>query len=115
MKMKKISHILFCLIVPFFVVYYIVSQLVEILMKLKNNGNCCEEKDEIKKEITSNTPRQDQIIKYIQKNKIATVPQLLKLFPTVTDRTLRRDLNKMEDSGVVLRSGSTKSVSYTLK
>jgi len=107
-----LSFILFCLLAPVIVIYYLVIKLKEFV----GNTNCCNENDDCcgRKQETAN-PRQDEILKYLQKNKKVTVGQLLKLFPNITDRTLRRDLNKMEKQGMVVRSGSTKSVHYTLK
>jgi predicted HTH transcriptional regulator len=112
MKMKRVSFILFCLLAPVIVVYYLFLKIKD----LRNNANCCKnDSDCCKEEKMVEAPRLDKILKYLQTNKSATVPQLLTLFPNVTDRTLRRDLNKMEKQRLVVRSGSTKSVFYTLK
>ena len=112
MKMKKISFILFCLLAPVIVIYYLFLKIKD----LRNNTNCCKNDSSCcKEEKEVETPRQGKILKYLQTNKSATVPRLLTLFPNVTDRTLRRDLNKMEQQGLVIRNGSTKSVFYMLK
>lgn len=56
--------------------------------------------------------RQTQLYRYITKSNGLTTSDMLKKFSSVTDRTLRRDLNRLMASGIIVKSGSTKSSKY---
>lgn len=119
MKSRDFSKYIFLLLVPVAILYYIF-----ILIKKKNLAIPVEKFDTLETSMPKDseeiiTPngfnkRQLDIIKYLENGESGKVSELLKLFPGVTDRTLRRDFNKLEILGVVKKSGSTKSATYTL-
>lgn len=59
--------------------------------------------------------RQEEILKHLSLKKIIEMKDIKSFFPEVTTRTLRRDMNKLEDSGMIKREGSTKASKYILK
>lgn len=116
--MKKITpvYILFLFLVPVAVIYYIFLKLnkkkgYEIL-EVDNNKRRTEivETPVVPNGLNS---RQLDIVAQIEKTGEGRVSELMKIFKT-TDRTLRRDFNKLESMGLVKKSGSTKSASYRL-
>ena len=57
--------------------------------------------------------RIDQILKYIKKNGEAKLPELCDMFSSVSSMTLRRDLEKLENMGEIIRiRGGAKSVEH---
>lgn len=124
MKEKNISKILFILLVPVIVMVY----LYQLLKKKNSFSTCCEsetnttdqlknvEVDNFNETVVANgfNQRQLDILSMLENGSDGKVSVLLKKFPGVTDRTLRRDFNKLESLGLVKRSGSTKSASYSL-
>jgi DNA-binding HxlR family transcriptional regulator len=44
-----------------------------------------------------------------------TIRDLQRLFPSVSRRTLHRDLNGMETKAIVVKSGETNQLNYTLR
>lgn len=60
------------------------------------------------------TPRQDIVFRIIKSKKSIEMRELLPRIPGVTERTLRRDLLKLQEAGLILKQGSTKSSSYVL-
>jgi predicted HTH transcriptional regulator len=117
MKKNNINplSILFIFLVPVIIFVYLFKVVFKILKKAPVK---LPEYDFIpEKEVSPNglNQRQLEIIEYMRNNKgVGRVSEMVKLF-SQTDRTIRRDLNKLEGLGVVKRTGSTKSVSYTLK
>lgn len=113
--MKKNSfnplYVLFALLVPVVVIMY--------LFKRGKKGVVLDRQSydfQPDSEVTPNglNERQLKIVAYMRENNgFGRVSDMVKMF-SETDRTLRRDLNKLEGLGVVSRSGSTKSVSYSL-
>lgn len=57
--------------------------------------------------------RQSSILAEIEKKKEMTPSELYKLQPSVSTRTLRRDMDVLVSKGVVRQEGSTKSTKYT--
>lgn len=113
MKKKTFNplYILFALLVPVVVIMYFFKKGKKGIVVDRNEYDF---KPEV--EITPNgiNQRQLKILSYMRENDgVGKVSDMVKMF-SETDRTLRRDLNKLEGLGVVKRSGSTKSVSYTL-
>jgi len=80
-----------------------------------------EEKPVKKKEILQDSvrnivdvnQRQSSILAEIEKKKEMTPSELYKLQPSVSTRTLRRDMDVLVSKGVVRQEGSTKSTKYT--
>lgn len=58
--------------------------------------------------------RQRQIYKYLADNQEADMTSLAKKVKGVTSRTLRRDLGKLVEIGLVSKEGKTKSAKYRL-
>ena len=61
------------------------------------------------------TIRQNRVYNIIKQSKKVEMRHLLSQISGVTERTLRRDLLKLQELGLVLKKGSTKSVTYLLK
>ena len=58
--------------------------------------------------------RQEQMKAYIEQENVVTVKQLQALFPTVSLMTIHRDLDLLEESGVVVKfRGGARSVRHT--
>lgn len=117
MKRKNTLLILFSFLVPFLIAYYIaivirdrVGRNKKIVKTERKNAKKIAVK--AKKNLST---RQNNIISYISKKGVGKVSDMAKTFKGVTERTLRRDLNKLEEDGLVVRSGSTKSVTYRIK
>ncbi len=65
------------------------------------------------KNIKDINKRQGSILAEIEKKKEITPSELYKLQPSVSTRTLRRDMDVLVSKGVVRQEGSTKSTKYT--
>lgn len=104
------SKLLFVLLIPVVIAIYFFQKF-----KSKNIVVDREEYDFVPDEdVHGLNTRQMQVLDYMKRNgSEGRVSEMVKEF-SETDRTLRRDLNKLEKMGLVKRSGSTKSVSYTL-
>jgi hypothetical protein len=59
-------------------------------------------------------PRQNRILKVLQVKKTVEMKDLLDAISGVTERTLRRDLLRMNELNLVKKEGTTKSVKYHL-
>ncbi len=58
--------------------------------------------------------RQQKIQKYLKTKEMVSVKDLVKGFPDVTTRTLRRDMAKLEALGIVKQKGKTKDSLYQI-
>jgi predicted HTH transcriptional regulator len=58
------------------------------------------------------SPRAKTLLNYIKSRKQITVAEIRDQFPTVTARTLRRDLDKLEKQGVIAQTGKTRNSAY---
>jgi len=67
---------------------------------------------EVSKEINS---RQAKILEFIRKNKNANMKVINSKFNTVTQRTLRRDLDRLEIEGYILQQGTTRNSVYLFR
>lgn len=65
------------------------------------------------KKIVDINQRQSSILAEIGKKGEMTPSELYKLQPSVSTRTLRRDMDVLVSKGVVRQDGSTKSTKYT--
>ena len=63
---------------------------------------------------TQNLSREELIIQNLKDKKSIIMRDLEILFPDVTVRTLRRDMEKLQKRGIVKKTGSTKSSEYKL-
>ncbi len=61
------------------------------------------------------TARQRQIIEYLEKNAKAQVMDLQTILPSVTKRTIRRDLDELLGAGRIVREGDFNQVVYKIK
>lgn len=57
--------------------------------------------------------RQNSILNLIKKKKTVTPSEIYSLSPNVSTRTLRRDMDVLIKSGIVIQEGNTKSTKYT--
>ncbi|MCC7290114.1 DeoR family transcriptional regulator [bacterium] len=125
MKKQNYGYLLFLLLVPVVVIYYLFMKkrgarrpvIVRRVFPPKVKVQEALKVENLKPESTfaSNglNDRQMRVMDYISERGEGKVSDMVKLFAQ-TDRTLRRDLNKLEKMGFVKRNGSTKSVNYTL-
>ena len=58
--------------------------------------------------------RQSDIMNYIRNNSEAKMSNVSKMFAEVTPRTLRRDLGKLEQMGLVKQEGKTRDAVYKI-
>lgn len=112
---NKARQLLFLLLIPVVIFMYFLGKKskklkeIEVIDDLKKDNL-----EPIQTFVSSGlNDRQMKVLGYISDNGSGKVSDMVKIF-SQTDRTLRRDLNKLEGMGFVKRSGSTKSVSYTL-
>jgi predicted HTH transcriptional regulator len=61
------------------------------------------------------TPRQKEVYRLIETSKKVEMRDILSRVKGVTERTLRRDLLKLQEQGLITKKGSTKSAQYLLK
>lgn len=59
-------------------------------------------------------PRQSDLLKFIKNNDSSTMYDISRVFSKVTQRTLRRDLEKLEKTGLVKQDGKTRNSVYKL-
>lgn len=59
--------------------------------------------------------RQEEIYQLIRSDKRVTISDVEDVVPNVSNRTLRRDLNKLEKLGLIKQMGKTRDSYYTLK
>jgi Fic family protein len=59
--------------------------------------------------------RQKEILKLFNKREVLLPTDIYSVAPNVSTRTLRRDMDKLEELGFVLKEGSTKDTKYILK
>ncbi|GAB4286215.1 MAG: hypothetical protein Kow0081_4240 [Candidatus Dojkabacteria bacterium] len=59
--------------------------------------------------------RQEKIIKLIQKKGEVDMAIISSIIKNVSERTLRRDLAKLENLGLIVKLGETKGATYRLK
>lgn len=64
------------------------------------------------KPLTSGVGRLDKLETFLNGKSEVTIPEISKHFSTVSERTLRRDMDKLEDKGVVKQVGKTKNSYY---
>lgn len=60
------------------------------------------------------SPRQKIVYAIIKGKKSLEMKDLLMRIPSVTERTLRRDLLKLQEAGLITKQGTTKASSYVL-
>jgi predicted HTH transcriptional regulator len=64
--------------------------------------------------VTPQNTRTEEVYKIIKEMKEVDMAALLNKIKGVTERTLRRDLAKLQTMHLIKKSGSTKSAKYTL-
>jgi Fic family protein len=60
-------------------------------------------------------PRQSAALTHLMENPLVTIRDLEALFPSVSRRTLERDLSDLEAKGLVVRWGETNQLNYRLR
>ncbi|MCX6722382.1 MAG: DeoR family transcriptional regulator [Candidatus Staskawiczbacteria bacterium] len=78
---------------------------------LDNTGATKEEAPDL----FSISERQRQILEFLQKNEKAQVMDLQTIFPDITKRTIRRDLDELLEVGKIARFGDFNEIFYQLK
>lgn len=58
--------------------------------------------------------RQESILKHLKQNNMTQVAQLADLLPSISRRTIRRDLDKLVNAGLVLKQGKTNGTIYKI-
>lgn len=66
------------------------------------------------KSLTELNDRQNKILQRITKSKVLLPSQIYGIFPEVSTRTLRRDMNVLISKDLVIQEGSTKDTRYIL-
>lgn len=64
---------------------------------------------------SSQTDRIKKLVSIINEKKQFNLSEIRYRFPSVTERTLRRDLDKLERDGKVVKQGNTRSTIYLKK
>jgi predicted HTH transcriptional regulator len=84
--------------------------------------NSVQEQTEEKEELSEETPipddlnaRQKKILQEIESRGIMEPSEIYELVPGVSTRTVRRDMDKLVEAGLVLQRGATKSTQYIYK
>jgi Fic family protein len=93
---------------------FFVEGLSTQLAEVQTRGRRAIEKDVLVKTHGLN-PRQAAALAHLMENPALTVRDLEGLFPSVSRRTLQRDLSDMEAKGLVVRSGETNQLNYRLR
>lgn len=60
-------------------------------------------------------PRRAEILNIIKDQKLVSFDNIRRRFLNVNERTLRNDLKKLQDQGLIIKRGSTKGVYYEFK
>jgi len=87
---------------------------IELTKKLPGMDGLAKPEIEEKPEINL-SPRQNQILDFLTKNQKAQVMDLQTIFPDITKRTIRRDLDDLLEADKIVRTGDFNQVSYQLK
>ena len=84
--------------------------------------NSVQEQVEKKEELSEETPvpedlnaRQKKILREIESRGIMEPSEIYELVPGVSTRTVRRDMDKLVETGLVFQRGATKSTQYIYK
>lgn len=84
--------------------------------------NESDEKSRVKNSVQETTPlpgdlntRQKKILREIESRGILEPSEIYELVPGVSTRTVRRDMDKLVEAGLVLQRGATKSTQYIYK
>jgi predicted HTH transcriptional regulator len=121
--MKKVLHILKIILLLFLLIgvaikYFFTEDKVQKVINKKqtsksNNKNSSSRK--IKDSVHNNlTQRQIDLLNFITKNKEVDMARLRINFTNITERTIRRDLSKLQAIGSIIKLGSTKQAVYKI-
>ena len=91
----------------FFMLEAFLSEIEKIREDIKTESD--------KKESVFLPPRQEEILNIIKEQKIVSFDMVRRRFLKVPERTLRYDLKKLLDKGIIERSGETKGSYYRVK
>ena len=69
----------------------------------------------LKEKIKSLLPRRSKIYELIETNKLTNFEQIKRKFLKVNERTLRYDLKKLQEQGLIRKLGTTRGVYYQIK
>ena len=67
------------------------------------------------KEVLLLPPRQEEIYNIIRDHKMISLDVIKRRFLKVPSRTLRYDLKKLQDNGLVVKIGATRGSVYTIR
>ncbi len=93
---------------------FFVEGLSTQLAEVQTRGRRAMRTDVLIKEHRLN-PRQAAALAHLMEEPSLTIRDLEELFPSVSRRTLQRDLGDMEAKGLVVRSGETNQLNYRLR
>lgn len=118
--MKKILGFLLPIVGIFLLLKYLGKQESPIREKLVEKRD----RESSKRRIVQSLPkviaedlnsRQKDILKLFNKRDILLPTDIYSVAPDLSTRTLRRDMDKLEELGFILKEGSTKDTKYILK
>jgi Fic family protein len=92
---------------------FFVEGLSTQLAEVQTRGRRAIQKDVLEKQHQLNA-RQTAILAHLMETPSATIRELEQMFSTVSRRTLQRDLADMESKGLVVHSGETNQLNYSL-
>jgi Fic family protein len=93
---------------------FFIEGLSTQLAEVQQRGCRAIQKDVLVKQHRLN-PRQAAVLAHLMENPMLTIRDLQEILPSVSRRTLQRDLGDLEAKGLVVHSGETNRLSYSLK
>lgn len=110
--MKKLLGFLIPIVGIFLLLRYIGEKPVQIERRetVRKRKSTYERKAKVKL-----NSRQEEILKLFNKREILLPTDIYSVAPDLSTRTLRRDMDKLVELDLVIKSGSTKDTKYILK
>jgi len=110
-KKKRVNILeILSVLLGMFIIFKLVSKQREIPKE--------DEEDDLNQRFVSDSKglneRQRGILKLMQKKKVVLPSQIYELYPEVSTRTLRRDMDVLVELGFVRQEGSTRDTKYIL-
>ncbi len=93
----------------FFLAFFGIIFLILVLFRKKDEEIF---EKEIKVEEVGLTPRQEEIVGILSQKGEITVEELIGVIKGVSERTFRRDMQKLEELGISRKEGNTKGSKY---
>ena len=93
---------------------FFVAGLSAQLAEVKDRGTRAIRRDALVEQHRLNS-RQAEALAYLLENRSMTIHDFQRLCPSVSRRTLQRDLSDLESKGLVAHTGETNQLSYRLR